>query len=206
MTARYMDILFTPEVKREQDKHGSGTSYARLAGRGGSEPDKLGPKEIMFIAARDSFYIASLSASGWPYLQHRGGPAGFVRIINDGLIGFADYRGNRQYISLGNVATDQRISLFFMDYVRRVRLKLLGRMRPVDLAAEPDVSAALVDPTYGAAVERGFVIAVEAFDWNCPQHITPRWTRDEVALVTAPLEERIAALTAEIAELKAKLS
>lgn len=183
MTSRYMDILFTPEVKREQEEQGSRSSYARQAGRGGTEPDKLGAKEVMFIAARDSFYLASVSASGWPYLQHRGGAPGFVKIIDERSIGFADFRGNRQYISLGNVATDQRVSLFFMDYVRRARLKVLGRLRPVDLAAEPDLSAMLIDEPYGATVERGLVIEVEAYDWNCPQHITPRYTQSEIEAI-----------------------
>lgn len=197
MTAHYMDLLFTPEVKRHQDAHGSRDSYARMTDRADTLPDILGPKETMFLATRDSFYVASTSASGWPYVQHRGGPPGFVKILGDRQIAFADYRGNRQYVSLGNVATDDRVALFFMDYVRRARLKMLGRMRAVALADNPDLAASLIDEAYGAKIERGFVIDVEAFDWNCPQHITPRYTRGEIAEVVAPLRRRIAELEAK---------
>ena len=196
MTAHYMDILFTPEVMRQQAVHGSRDSYARMADDAGPSPDRVGPKEAMFLATRDSFYVASTSASGWPYVQHRGGPPGFVKILGDRTIGFADYRGNRQYVSLGNVATDDRVALFFMDYVRRARLKMLGRMRAVALADNPALAASLIDEAYGAKIERGFVIDVEAFDWNCPQHITPRYTQGDIADIVAPMQERIAELEA----------
>jgi uncharacterized protein len=196
VTAHYMDLLFTPEVMREQSDHGSRSSYARMANGALADPDNLGPKEAMFLATRDSFYFASKSASGWPYVQHRGGPPGFVKLLGDRQIGFADYRGNRQYVSLGNVATDDRVALFFMDYVRRARLKMLGRMRAVALADSPDLAASLTDEAYGAKVERGFVIDVEAFDWNCPQHITPRYTQGDIAEIVAPLQQRIAELEA----------
>lgn len=196
MTTHYMDLLFTPEVKRQQEVAGSRDSYARMASGHGATPDILGPKEAMFLATRDSFYVASTSASGWPYVQHRGGPPGFVRILGETRIGFADYRGNRQYVSLGNVVTDDRVALFFMDYVRRARLKLLGRMRAVSLDQEPELAAALVDEAYGATVERGFVIDIEAYDWNCPQHITPRYIQSDIAEIVAPLHRRIAELEA----------
>lgn len=196
MTAHYMDLLFTDEVMRQQEAHGSRESYSRMADGSKQEADPLGPKEAMFLATRDSFYVASTSASGWPYVQHRGGPPGFVKILGERQIGFADYRGNRQYVSLGNVATDDRVALFFMDYVRRARLKMLGRMRSVALAGVPELTAALIDDAYGAKVERGFVIDVEAFDWNCPQHITPRYTQADVADMVAPLQQRIAELDA----------
>jgi uncharacterized protein len=199
MTAHYMDLLFTPEVMRAQAAAGSRGSYARLADGGNAAPDILGPKEAMFIAAQDSFYVASTSANGWPYVQHRGGPAGFVKLLGESSIGFADYRGNRQYVSLGNVATDDRVALFFMDYVRRARLKLLGRMRSVPLDDAPELAAALIDDAYGAQVERGFVIDVEAYDWNCPQHITPRYTQSDIAEFVAPLQRRIAELEAAAA-------
>jgi uncharacterized protein len=196
VTAHYMDLLFTPEVMREQDAHGSRESYARMAGSSERDADPLGPKEAMFLATRDSFYVASTSASGWPYVQHRGGPPGFVKLLGERQIGFADYRGNRQYVSLGNVATDDRVALFFIDYVRRARLKMLGRMRAVTLADSPELAASLMDEAYGAVVERGFVIDVEAFDWNCPQHITPRYTQGDIAEIVAPLQQRIAELEA----------
>ena len=196
MTAHYMDLLFTPEVQHQQERHGSRTSYARIAGIADGTADSLGAKESMFLAMRDSFYLASTSANGWPYVQHRGGPAGFVKLLDARTIGFADYRGNRQYVSLGNVATDDRVALFFMDYVRRARLKLLGRMRAVALDEAPELAATLVDEPYGATVERGFLITVEAFDWNCPQHITPRYTQREVDEIVAPLQQRVAELEA----------
>lgn len=194
MTAHYMDLLFTPEVQRQQAEHGSRASYARLAGTSDGTADALGHKESMFLATRDSFYLASTIANGWPYVQHRGGPPGFVKLLDERTLGFADYRGNRQYVSLGNVVTDDRVAMFFMDYVKRARLKLLGRMRAVALDAAPDLAAALVDAPYGATVERGFVIGVEAFDWNCPQHITPRYTQADVDELIAPLHRRIAEL------------
>ncbi len=194
MTAHYMDLVFTPEVMLQQAAHGSRDSYARMADGENPGPDILGPKEAIFLATRDSFYVASTSASGWPYVQHRGGPPGFVKILGDRKIGFADYRGNRQYVSLGNVATDDRVALFFMDYVRRARLKMLGRMRAVVLADSPALTASLIDEGYGAKIERGFVIDVEAFDWNCPQHITPRYTQGDIADIVAPMQERIAEL------------
>ena len=191
-----MNLVFTPEVMRQQAGHGSRDSYARMADGADTIPDILGPKEAMFLATRDSFYVASTSASGWPYVQHRGGPLGFVKILGDRTIGFADYRGNRQYVSLGNVATDNRVALFFMDYVRRARLKMLGRMRAVELADSSELAANLMDEAYGAKIERGFVIDIEAFDWNCPQHITPRYTQSDITEIVAPLQQRIAELEA----------
>ena len=196
MTAHYMDLLFTDEVMQQQVAHGSRESYAKMADGSKQEADSLGPKEAMFLATRDSFYVASTSASGWPYVQHRGGPPGFVKILGERQIGFADYRGNRQYVSLGNVVTDDRVAFFFMDYVRRARLKMLGRMRAVALADSPELAASLIDEAYGAKIERGFVIDVEAFDWNCPQHITPRYTQSDIAEVVAPLQQRITELEA----------
>jgi len=200
MTAHYIEPMFTPEVLRQQEGHGSRPAYGRLADEATGTADALGPREQMFLAMRDSFYLASTSANGWPYVQHRGGPPGFVKLIDERTIGFADYRGNRQYVSLGNIATDDRVGLFFMDYTRRARMKVLGRMRAVDLRDTPDLSTALTDPSYPARVERGFVIAVEAFDWNCPQHITPRFNQAELDAHTAPLHRRIAELEATLRE------
>jgi uncharacterized protein len=197
MTAHYMDLLFTSEVMRHQHAHGSRASYARMADGTAEGPDTLGPKESMFLATRDSFYVASTSASGWPYVQHRGGPPGFVKRLGDRQIGFADYRGNRQYVSLGNVRADNRVALFFMDYKRRARLKMLGRMHAVALVDDRVLAAALIDDAYDATVERGFVIDVEAFDWNCPQYITPRYTLGDIAEIIAPLQQRIAELEAQ---------
>ncbi|HRK68700.1 MAG TPA: pyridoxamine 5'-phosphate oxidase family protein [Hyphomonas sp.] len=157
----------------------------------------LGPSEAGFISARDSFYMASVSETGWPYVQHRGGPPGFVRILSDTLIGFADFRGNRQYISAGNLSGNDRVALFFMDYPNKTRLKLYGRAQ---IIRTPD--RALLDqlemPGYRARVEQAVLISVEAFDWNCPQHITERFTLQEMEAAVAPLKQRIAMLEAAV--------
>ncbi len=201
MTARYQSVLFTPAVQAEQDRHGSRAPYAAYLAKHGeeaAEPDRLTPEAAAFIAARDSFYMASVTETGWPYIQHRGGPRGFLRVIDDRTIGFADLRGNRQYISLGNLGADNRVSLFLMDYPNRARLKLIGRARLTDPEAEPTLMATLT----GAAqrpVEHGIVITVEAFDWNCPQHIEPRFT-------AADLQPELQRLGAHIARLEADLA
>jgi hypothetical protein len=166
---------------------GSRRGYARLHG-GAPHHDRLGPQEAAFIGARDSFYMATVSEIGWPYIQHRGGPKGFLRVLDETTIGFADFSGNRQYVSIGNIAREDRVSLFLMDYPNRTRLKILGRARVVAL----DDAAALARftvPDYRARVERGLLIEVAAFDWNCPQHITPRYTIDEIAALNAALGE-----------------
>lgn len=199
MTARYLQTLFTDAVKAVQEANGSRAAYARLDGEA-PEPDALSARESAFISARDSFYIASVSESGWPYVQHRGGPRGFVKVIGERRIGFADYRGNRQYVSVGNIAGDPRVSLFFMDYPARARLKLLGRMRSVTLAEAGEAAERFIDADYGAKIERLFLIDVEAFDWNCPQHITPRYTMDEIEPMLSAMKARIAELEAALAD------
>jgi predicted pyridoxine 5'-phosphate oxidase superfamily flavin-nucleotide-binding protein len=205
MGDRFAEIAFTPTVRGVQEQQGSRRSYARLDG-GPSNHDRLGPREAAFITARDSFYLATVSETLWPQLQHRGGPPGFVRVLDERLIGFADFRGNRQYISVGNIATNDRVALFFMDYPNRARLKLLGRARAIDPATETRTLARLALPEYKATVERGLLITVEAFAWNCSQHITPRYTEAEVARAIAPLEARLAALEAENVRLAARLA
>jgi predicted pyridoxine 5'-phosphate oxidase superfamily flavin-nucleotide-binding protein len=185
MTSHFLNVMFTPAVKAAQEKNGSRDAYARRDGA--ADPDRLTGAEAAFIAARDSFYMATVSETGWPYIQHRGGPPGFIKLLGDRAIGLADFRGNRQYVTVGNLSRDDRVALFFMDYPQRRRLKLLGRMRIVELAASPEPAAALVDDAYGARVERGLVIEVEAFDWNCSQHIVPRYTADEIAPVIEAL-------------------
>jgi uncharacterized protein len=202
MTAHYRKLLFTPEVRLRQADMGSRSAYARGEEDAPEGPDPLGEREAMFIATRNSFYLASIGASGWPYIQHRGGAAGFVKVLGERLIGFADYRGNRQYISLGNIATDSRVALFLMDYPRRARLKLLGRMRPVDLTGDSALAAQLTDQNYDAVVERGMLIDVEAFDWNCSQHITLRFATEDVEGAVDKLRSRIAELEVENAALK----
>jgi uncharacterized protein len=165
----FAEVAFTPAVQAAQARYGS-----RTGGRGVA-PEGLGRDEAAYLAAADSFYLATVSETGWPYIQHRGGPRGFLQIISPTRIAFADFRGNRQYVSVGNAAKDDRASMIVVDYANRRRLKLLGRLRFVDLAGADAALAAVADlPGYPARVERIAVFEVEAFDWNCPQHITPR--------------------------------
>jgi ferredoxin-NADP reductase/predicted pyridoxine 5'-phosphate oxidase superfamily flavin-nucleotide-binding protein len=187
MSHRYADIAFTESVRQVQRERNSRAGYERMDS-GEDYNYLLSVNEAEFIAARDSFYMASVSETGWPYVQHRGGPRGFVVVLDAATIGFADYSGNRQYISCGNFRGNDRVSLFFMDYPNRRRLKVLGRIEQV---ADQDwqLLARLEPKDYDATVERGFVIHIEAFDWNCPQHITPRYTEAEIETVIAPLLE-----------------
>src|SRR5271170_1960583 len=207
MGRRFQELAFTPLVKEHQQEHGSRRQYDRMEKSSPSGEDKLGPAEQDFLKRRDSFYMASVSETGWPYLQHRGGPKGFVRVINPSLLGFADLRGNKQYISLGNLEHDARVALFFMDYPNQTRLKILGRVE----VHEHDAEAPALLETFRPAnksdvVERVLLIHVEAFDWNCPQHITPRFTAEELEQSLAPIRERLAQLEAENADLRAKHS
>ena len=198
MGHKFAELAFTDAVKNFQSEQGSRKSYARME-IGDDYNDVLGPNETQFIAARDSFYMATVSETGWPYVQHRGGPAGFVKIIGDKTLGFADFRGNRQYVSAGNLSQNERVSLFFMDYPNKTRLKLLGRVRALDPAEQGILQKLSLDDKHQARTERGFLVSVEAFDWNCPQYITPRFTRAE-------LDQKIFSLQSTIAELEAKLA
>ncbi|KQP28792.1 pyridoxamine 5'-phosphate oxidase family protein [Methylobacterium sp. Leaf100] len=198
MRHRFFDLAFTPSVQAEQARMGSREAYAD-AGAAMVPDDSLTAREGAFIAARDSFYLASVSETGWPYVQHRGGPIGFVMRIDDRTLGWAEFAGNRQYVSVGNAATNDRVAMIFMDYPNRRRLKVLGRLRLVDGSERPDLAARLSAPGYRARVERFALVTVEAFDWNCPQHITPRFSEAEIATAVAPLHVRIADLEAQIA-------
>jgi hypothetical protein len=198
MTATYLHTLFSAEVKAAQTRNGSRAAYA-AADDAPAGPDALGPREADFLAARDSFYLATVGHQGWPYLQHRGGPRGFVHVLDDRTIGFADLRGNRQYLSLGNLAGDDRVALFFMDYAQRARLKLLGHARAVPLAEAGALATPLSQGHPAARIERLILIRIAAFDWNCPRYITPRYTGEEVAALIAPLTRRIAELEAAAA-------
>lgn len=205
MGHRFLETLTTEAVKAVQAENGSRNAYARLEG-GEPANHRLGGPEAAFLMARDSVYLASVSASGWPYVQHRGGPPGFLKVLDAETLGFADYRGNRQYISLGNIRDDDRVALFAMDYPNRRRLKILGHMTAVDLAAEPEFAARVLDVDYGAKVERAFRIKVHAFDWNCPQHITLRFTEAEIEAALAPTRDRMAELEDENRRLRARLA
>jgi ferredoxin-NADP reductase/predicted pyridoxine 5'-phosphate oxidase superfamily flavin-nucleotide-binding protein len=178
VTHSYLDIAFTRTVRDLQSRAGSRTNYAAM-GDGNRHADRLTARETAFVTQRDSFYMASVSESGWPYVQHRGGPRGFVKVLDDKTLAFADYAGNYQYISTGNLMHDDRVSLLFMDYPNRRRLKMFGRIRIV--GTEDTVLIGRVEaPDYPAQAERAFVITVEGYDWNCPSHITPRFAPDEM--------------------------
>lgn len=200
MGHRFAELVFTPSVRDVQEALGSRANYAAME-EGADYNHLLGEREAAFIRARDSFYMASVGETGWPYVQHRGGPLGFVRVLDERTIGFADFRGNRQYVSVGNVRRDGRVALFFMDYPNQVRLKILGRAELVDIAS--DRLAGLEVSDYRARVERGFIIHIEAFDWNCPQHITRRYTQSQVEELIAPVIEENRSLKATRADARA---
>jgi predicted pyridoxine 5'-phosphate oxidase superfamily flavin-nucleotide-binding protein len=202
MRHRFAEIAFSPAAQELQRRHGSRGAYARMQARAGDEA--LGSDEVRFLAEADSFFLASVSETGWPYVQHRGGPRGFIKVLGPTQIAFADFRGNRQYVSAGNAASNDRVALIVMDYVEQRRLKLLGRLRFVDVGqADPELVAQVELRGYPAQVERVALIDVMAFDWNCPQHITQRFTLEQVEeaieTVTGPLRERIRALEARLA-------
>jgi uncharacterized protein len=179
MGHRFAEIAFTPAVRARQAEQGSRGSYARFD-EGPPWNDRLEARERAFVARRDGFYLASVGETGWPYVQFRGGPPGFLRVLDERTLGFADLRGNRQYVTLGNLSANDRVSLFLMDYPRRRRLKILGRARAVEGGADPELAARLAVPGATGVVERAILVGVEAFDWNCPQHIEPRWSRAEL--------------------------
>ena len=181
----FAELAFTPAVQSLQDKHGSRGLYRRMQDESGPG-EGLGPREAEHLANADSFYMATVSETGWPYVQHRGGPRGFLKVISQDRLAFADFGGNRQFVSVGNATMDDRVSLLVMDYPRRRRLKLLGRLRFQAIEeADPALRSAVTLPDYRARVERVGVVQVEAFDWNCPQHITPRYTLAEIEAARA---------------------
>ncbi len=182
MTHRFADVTFSDSVKAAQEHYGSRAHNDRLQSNGGPN-DALTDKEIDFIDRRDTFYMATVNEAGWPYVQHRGGPIGFLKVLGPKELAFADFRGNTQLISVGNVTKNDRCSLILMDYPNRRRLKILGRLRVEDVRTGAATDRAMVElPAYKAKVERVAFIDVVAFDWNCPQHITPRYTETEFAV------------------------
>ena len=205
MGKSFAKIAFTPLVKEQQSRHGSRPMYARVE-QTGPPGDRLSSHERDFILTRDSFYMASIGETGWPYLQHRGGPPGFLHILDDQSIAFADYRGNKQYISIGNFQHDDRVALFLMDYPSRSRLKILGHVAIHEGPEAASLIEQLSSPEEKATIERAIVIKVDAFDWNCPQYITPRYTEEEIIQLTTPIRQRIADLEAENKRLRAQLS
>ena len=198
MSSRFMDLMLTPDVKAAQARY-----YGRCQAQPSTEgPDRLGPDEAAFIAEMDSFYLASVNREGWPYVQHRGGPKGFLKVLGPSELGFADLKGNRQLLSTGNLSRDGRVCLFLMSYPLQARLKLLGRAEVLDAKEHPALARALIPSGREGATERLFRIQVEAFDWNCPQHITPRFTEADLTTAIRPLRDRIAELEAELEGLK----
>jgi len=197
MAANYLPHTVTPAVVAAQERaYGKTRAVGPAVGR-----DSLDPDAAQFIAERDSFYFATINENGWPYIQHRGGPRGFLKILDQHTLGFADLRGNRQLLSTGNLAANSRASLFLMDYPRRERLKILGHARTFLTTDDPALAVRLTPPATAAAalVERFVVIDIVAFDWNCPRYITPRYTAEEIAQVTQPLRDRITDLEKQLA-------
>jgi predicted pyridoxine 5'-phosphate oxidase superfamily flavin-nucleotide-binding protein len=194
MAGRFLETYFTPKVLTAQ-QHYFGRSH-NIPPQ--AEVDPLREEERGFIEARDSFYMATVSENGWPYLQHRGGKPGFLRVVNSTQLAFADYQGNRQMLSTGNLAASDRVALFLMDYPRRERLKILGHARVVDARQHPELVAQFAEPESRGLVERVFLIDVVSYDWNCPKYITPRYTEAEVKEAVAPLKARIAELEAHL--------
>jgi len=182
MRNAFARTMFSDASKKLQERAGSRAAYERMA-RSGQSDNGLGEFEREFIAARDSFYVATVTLDGWPYIQHRGGPVGFLSVLDDRTLAFADYSGNKQYISSGNLTVNDKVALFLMDYPNQARLKLIGHARLLEAGKDPELESRLVREK-GARVERIFVITVIGYDWNCSQHITPRFTEDELKLQT----------------------
>jgi predicted pyridoxine 5'-phosphate oxidase superfamily flavin-nucleotide-binding protein len=185
MAAKFVKLTSTESVHRAQ-KHYYGKAQIR---EGMPENDPLTENEVGFIQSRDSFYLSTVGETGWPYIQHRGGQPGFLRVLGPATLAFADYKGNRQLLSTGNVASSDKVALFLMDYPRRVRLKILGHARVEDAREHPELVAQLAEPEMQNKVERLFFIEVVSFDWNCQQYITPRYTVGEMRDVITELQE-----------------
>ncbi|MEO8050015.1 MAG: pyridoxamine 5'-phosphate oxidase family protein [Acidobacteriota bacterium] len=201
MAHNFGSLVFTPVIKALQEKYGSRRHYAKLASAEASR-DRLGPEETAFISDRDSFYLATVGANGWPYVQHRGGPKGFLKVIDDHTIAFADFGGNKQFISTGNLTSDNRVALIMVDYPHQARLKILGRAEILEGDSAKEWIERLRDPGYKAIAQRAYVIRIDAFDWNCPQHITPRFTAEQIQEAIAPFERRIEELELENKKLR----
>jgi len=202
MARAFAEIAFTPAVLAEQVHQGSAESYAKFLDPAAAPGNRLGPAEAAFVAQRDGFYQATVSETGWPYVQFRGGPRGFLKLLDEGTLAYADFRGNRQYLSVGNLKGDDRVALILVDYPNRRRLKVWGHARIVDVKEDPDLVARLHDPAYKARPERAVVIAVAALDWNCPQHLPQRYTLEELEPALSQLRAELQRLQAENAALR----
>lgn len=202
MVKNFAEIAFSESVKAQQEKFGSRRTYARAEAlpRGTA----LGAAEASFIQERDSFYLATIGESGYPYVQFRGGPVGFLKTRDPVTLAFADFQGNRQYVSLGNMQRNDKAALILMDYANRRRLKIYARIKAVDAVDAPELIGQLQDASYDAVIERAMVLHIDAFDWNCPQHITPRYTIEEINQMNAPMYEHIVHLEAELEKYKSR--
>ncbi|WP_404359414.1 pyridoxamine 5'-phosphate oxidase family protein [Methylotuvimicrobium sp. KM1] len=192
MSYGFLDIAMTPSVRAVQRESGADALWSNFKGHRAF--DRFTENEAAFIADRDSFFLATVSETGWPYVQHRGGPRGFLKLVDDRTLAFADYRGNRQYISVGNAKAENRACLLLMDYARRARLKMYVHVEIIALDTDPALTRLVTVPSYKAKIERIFRMRLENYDWNCPQHITPRFTEQEIAEAIRPLRERLEVL------------
>ncbi|MGF1458971.1 MAG: pyridoxamine 5'-phosphate oxidase family protein [Leptolyngbyaceae cyanobacterium] len=195
MAPKFTEIAFTPTVKATQARYGSRQAYARMEAHGTAN-NTLSPPMAEFIQARDGFYMGTVNSEGWPYVQFRGGPIGFLKVLDNQTLGFADFGGNAQYLSISNLADSDRVFLFLMDYANRRRLKIWGRATVEYDCLE--LLEQLHSPGYPAEPQRAIIIHVEAWDWNCPQHIPHKYSEAEVLQIIAPLQERIAKLEAQL--------
>lgn len=201
MANKFYKIMFTPSVKTAQEHYGSRQHYAKFE-NGETEFAGLSELEEEFITKRDGFYLATVGENDYPYIQFRGGARGFLKVLDAKTLGYADFRGNLQYISVGNLSKNNRAALFLMDYANQRRLKILATIEVKDAKDAPELIEKLRVPNYKAKIERAMILNIEAFDWNCPQHITPRFTIEEIRAINAPLYEHIERLEAEIQQLK----
>lgn len=200
MARNYASVAFTAEVKALQEKYGSRKAYAHLEKK--ASKTGLTDFEKNFIQNRDSFYMASSGENGFPYIQHRGGEKGFLRMIDPVTLGFADLRGNKQYISVGNIITNPKVSLILVDYAHQARLKIYAEAETVEIAGRPDLANLIIPQDYEGIAERIVLLRITAFDWNCPKYITPRYTIEEIYEMVAPLQEHVRELESEVIRLK----
>ena len=199
MAKNYPEIAFSDAAKELQKKYGSRNSYARMEKF--SEVNGLTDGEFSFIENQNSFYLSSIGSNGFPYIQHRGGPKGFLKVLDSKRVGFIDFTGNKQYVSVGNIATNAKVSLIMIDYPRKARLKIYAKADVIELDESPELYNSLDLSDYKFRPERMLVLHIEAYDWNCPQHITPRYTVDEIETALVPQQKYIAKLEQEIKEL-----
>ncbi|MFE9613348.1 pyridoxamine 5'-phosphate oxidase family protein [Streptomyces sp. NPDC006012] len=203
--SRYAHLAYTQNVRQVQYEMGSGDAAARRLATPADAVERLTPVEAAFIHSLDGFLMATVGETGWPYIQFRGGPPGFLHVLDDRTLAFADVRGNRQYITTGNLRGDDRVALFLLDHARQARLKLYGHATATPAQDDPPLVERLAGPRTDGRVERLITVRVEAFDWNCNRHITPRFSESELAGALAPIRERLTLLEQENEALRAEL-